>query len=200
MFGHLKAENLMNLIEGSELPPRSLAHLKACRECSDALASAKSFHAEMAASVTHDEEIPEPDWFQFRADIRNSMLSRAAQRQSKSTFWSGWMLRPAMSWGLAVAFAAGLSAGLLIWHRPAAIPETTQVANVVSPDQTASVDGSDSSNIPDDVSIDSGSVDSDLTSWSDTSVFEELSQLNDAQSEKLQRLLEADAGQAPVKQ
>ena len=31
-----------------------------------------------------EQDITEPDWFQFRSDVRNAMLSRAAQRQPKA--------------------------------------------------------------------------------------------------------------------
>ena len=200
MFGHLKAEDFMNLIEGGDMPLKERSHLQACVQCSEALDSARSFHAEVAKSAMNDEEIPEPDWFQFRADVRNSMLSRAAQRQAKTSTWSGWMLRPAMTWGLAVAFAAGLSAGLVIWKYPGTVaplktPTGIEASVLPDTDQIASIDTSDSSNIPDDVSLDSG-----LTAWSQTSVFDELSQLSDMQAEKLQRLLEADASRDAVKQ
>jgi len=36
-----------------------------------------------------------------------------------------------------------------------------------------------------------------MTTWSQTSVFDELSRLNDMQAEKLQRILEAEAQKAP---
>ena len=116
MFGHLKAEDFINQIDGDELPANLRTHLQSCRKCTDALASAQSLHLEMTQAVTSEDDIPEPDWSQFRQDVRNTMLSRAAQRQPKAG-WSGWLLRPAMTWGLAVAFAAGLGAGLLIWNQ-----------------------------------------------------------------------------------
>ena len=118
MFGHLNADDFTNLIEGGELSSKRRTHLKSCTRCTDALESAQSLHAELTKSVIDDQDIPEPDWFQFRADVRTAMLSRAAQRQPKAIRWSTLILRPAVTWGLAVAFTAGLSAGLLIWNRP----------------------------------------------------------------------------------
>jgi hypothetical protein len=121
------------------------------------------------------------------------MLSRAAQRQPKAIRWSTLILRPAVTWGLAVAFTAGLSAGLLIWNR-----QGTSIQPTVSPvqEQIASLDINDT-DTTDDASTDSAVVDLGMTTWSQTSVFDELSRLNDMQAEKLQQILEAEAQQAP---
>jgi hypothetical protein len=193
MLGHLKAEDFTNLIEGGELPSRRRTHLKSCTRCTEALESAQSLRTELTKSVIDDQDIPEPDWFQFRADVRTAMLSRAAQRQPNASNWSGWMLRPAMTWGLAVAFTAGLSAGLLIWNH-----QGTDIQPTVSPgqEQIASLDINDT-DPADDASADSTANDLGMTNWSQTSVFDELSQLNDMQTENLQRILEAEAQQAP---
>jgi len=189
MFGHLKAEDFTNLVEGGEMPSKLRAHLQACTRCTEAFVSAQSLHAEMTKSVVDDLDIPEPDWFQFRNDVRTAMLSRAAQRQSKAAGWSAWLLRPAMTGGLAIAFTAGLTAGLFLWDEPSA---STPV-----PEQLASLEISDTE-IVDDASMDSAVIDLGITTWSQTSVFDEFSQLSDAQAEKLQQLLEADAVRAPA--
>ena len=193
MFGHLKAEDFTNLVEGGELSSRCRTHLKSCTRCTDALESAQSLHAELMKSVIDDQDMPEPDWFQFRADVRTGMLSRAAQRQPKGIRWSTLILRPAVTWGLAVAFTAGLSAGLLIWNS-----QGTSIQSTVSPvqEKIASFD-IDDTDTADDPSADSAVVDLGMTTWSQTSVFDELSRLNDMQAEKLQRILEAEAQQAP---
>ena len=193
MFGHLKAEDFTNLIEGVELSPRRRTHLMSCVRCTDTLESAQNVHAELMKSTVDDQDIPEPDWFQFRADVRTAMLSRAAQRQPDAIRWGGWIMRPAVTWGLAVAFTAGLSAGLLIWNH-----QGTHTPSTVSPvpEQIATLDINDT-DPADDVVSDSTANDLGITNWSQTSVFDELSRLNDMQAEKLQRILEAEAQQSP---
>jgi len=193
MFGHLKAEDFTNLVEGGELSSRYRTHLKSCARCANTLESAQSVHAELTKSVVDDLDIPEPDWSQFRADVRTAMLSRAAQRQPHSIRWGGWIMRPVMTWGLVVAFSAGLSAGLLIWNH-----QGTNVQSTVSPvqEQIAKLDLNDTDPV-EDASTDSTAIDLGMTNWSQTSVFDELSQLDDMQVEKLQRILESDAQQAP---
>jgi len=193
MFGHLKAEDFTNLIDGGDLSSRHRTHLKSCVRCTDAFESAQSLHAELTKSVLDDQDIPEPDWFQFRADVRTTMLSRAAQRQPNTIRWTGWIMRPAVTLGLAIAFTAGLSAGLLIWNHPG-----TNFQPTVSPvpEQIASLDINDT-DPADDASTESAAIDLGMTNWSQTSVFDELSQLTDMQTEKLQRILEAEALQAP---
>src|SRR3954471_24495133 len=193
MFGHLKAEDFTNLVEGGELTSRRRTHLNSCVRCPDSLESAQRVHSELTNALLDDQDIPEPDWFQFRTDVRTAMLSRAAQRQPRTISWTSWFLRPAMTWGLAVAFTAELSAGLLIWNH-----QGTNIQSTISPvpEQIASLDINDTDAI-DDASTDSAPIDLGMMTWSQTSVFDELSQLNDMQTEKLQRILEADAQQAP---
>ena len=137
MFGHLNADDFTNLIEGGELSSKRQTHLKSCTRCTDALESAQSVHAELTKSVIDDQDIPEPDWFQFRAEVRTAMLSRAAQRQPKAIRWSTLILRPAVTWGLAVAFTAGLSVGLLIWNRTGTLTAPAPGANIESSDLSA---------------------------------------------------------------
>jgi hypothetical protein len=205
MFGHLKAEDFIGLIEGGEASlknSRHQSHLRSCARCAEAFASGMEFHAEMAKSAMEEQDIPEPDWFQFRTDVRNAMLSRAAQRQSKANSWSGWFLRPAMTWGLAVAFAAGLSAGLLVWNRSTMIT-APQTANIETPaavetQEIASLDVNEASNIPEDATLDAAALDPELATWSQSSVFEKASQLDDAQSEKFLRLLEAQNSRVTI--
>ena len=203
MWGHLKAADFINLIEGHALPLKRRSHLQSCARCTEAFVSAQKLHSKLAESALNDDEIPEPDWFQFRADVRNSMLSRAAQRQSKAVSgagWTGWLTRPAMSWGLAVAFAAGLSAGLLMWNRPAAQP---QIQTKSSPVAVAPVENADSEQltsldridtISEYVAQDSSGGNIGITALDQSSVFDEFSQLNDAQVERLQHLLEEGNG------
>jgi len=199
MFGHLKAADFIHLIEGAEngaggaLQAKHRSHLNACGRCAEALASARSLYSEMvnSALVAEHEEIPEPDWFQFRAGVRNAMLSRAAQRQSRMNFRPGWFLQPSMTWGLAIAFVAGLGAGLLIWNSHGTIPAPSESASIGTFDfldteqaaghasQVASLDTTDVSIFPDDFSASP-----------QTSIFVDLARLDDIQSEKLQHLLE----------
>jgi hypothetical protein len=200
MWGHLKAADFVNLIEGNELTRRRSAHMQSCARCTEAFVSAQSLHAKLAASAVDDAEIPEPDWFQFRSDVRNSMLSRAAQRQAKGSSpsgWAGWLTQPAMSWGLVVAFAAGLSAGLLLWNRPVSVSPQNQSEH--SQALQNSLDNSDldqfaSLDTFDNVTPNSTVGNMGLTSLDPSSIFDEASQLNDTQVDKLQRLLEAGNG------
>jgi predicted anti-sigma-YlaC factor YlaD len=188
MFGHLKAEDFTNLIEGGELSSRRRTHLKSCGRCKNAFESAQSLHAELTKSAADDQDIPEPDWFQFRSDVRTAMLSRAARRQPSTIRWGGWIMRPAMTLGLAVAFTAGLSAGLVIWKH-----QGTTIQPTLSPvqEQLVSLEPNDT-DLTDDALADSTVIDLGMTTWSQTSVFDELSRLNDMQAEKLQQILEAE--------
>jgi len=45
MFGHLKAEDFINLIESAELPAKHRSHVETCAECRSTWESMRSVHA-----------------------------------------------------------------------------------------------------------------------------------------------------------
>ena len=61
--------------------------------------------AEMAAM---DDDIPEPDWTEFRASVRDKLLSRSMQRTSEVRRWK-------LAWALSLMAFVGLSTGI-IWN------------------------------------------------------------------------------------
>ena len=169
MFGHLKAEDFTTLIEDAELPPNRRAHLDSCTRCK---ATFQALHYVEASLTGPDEEnIPEPDWTEFRSDLRDAMLSRSVQRDSVVRRWTGFALRPAMAWGLSIVLVVGLSAGIWIWNKP--------VENVPA-------------NVPIEAFAEGPVAESDIASWSQGDVFDQLTQLKDDEVESLRQLLEAD--------
>jgi hypothetical protein len=61
--------------------------------------------AEMAAM---DDDIPEPDWTEFRASVRDKLLSRSMQRTSEVRRWK-------LAWALSLMAFVGVSSGI-IWN------------------------------------------------------------------------------------
>jgi hypothetical protein len=61
--------------------------------------------AEMAAM---DDDIPEPDWTEFRASVRDKLLSRSMQRTSEVRRWK-------LAWALSLMAFVGVSTGV-IWN------------------------------------------------------------------------------------
>ena len=100
MFGHLKAQEFLNLMEGAELPAERKLHLDGCARCTATLTSMLSVHG---AVTSLDADIPEPDWAEFRSSVRDRLLSRAAQRSSAVRRWTGWPIRPAAASALSAA-------------------------------------------------------------------------------------------------
>jgi hypothetical protein len=129
MLGHLKAEDFVNLMEGVDPPSRHRAHLDGCAQCRTTWESMQSVHAEISSM---ESDIPEPDWSQFRASVRDELLSRSVQRQSAMRRWTGWTIRPAVAWALSVVMAVGITTMMVLWQtgrpaqQPAPTPETTR--------------------------------------------------------------------------
>jgi len=61
--------------------------------------------AEMAAL---DEDIPEPDWTDFRASVRDKLLSRSMRRPSEVRRWK-------LAWAFSLMAFVGVSTGV-IWN------------------------------------------------------------------------------------
>src|SRR5213592_1598414 len=79
MFGHLKAKDFVKLTEGiDQLPAKRRSHLEACARCRAAWMSLESLHTEVSSI---DDEVPEPDWEEFRSSVRDRLLSRSIQRE-----------------------------------------------------------------------------------------------------------------------
>jgi len=118
MFGHLRSEDFVNLIEGVELPAKHRAHVDSCAQCRATWESMRSLHGEVSSMET---DIPEPDWAHFRSSVRDELLSRSIQRQSAVRRWTGWTIRPAAAWALSLFMAVGITTLTVLWkidHRP----------------------------------------------------------------------------------
>jgi hypothetical protein len=113
MFGHLKAKDFVNLMEGIELPAKYRSHLDACSQCQAAWKSIGSIQAGLGSL---DSGIPEPDWTEFRSSVRDRLLSRSIQRQSAVRRWTGWAIRPAMAWALSLLLIVGLTTVIVLWN------------------------------------------------------------------------------------
>src|SRR5437762_2505744 len=114
MFGHLKATDFIRLTEGIDhLPAKRRSHLEACARCRAAWMSLESLHTEVSSI---DDEVPEPDWEEFRSSVRDRLLSRSIQRQSAVRRWTGWAIRPAMAWALSLLLIVGLTTVIVLWN------------------------------------------------------------------------------------
>jgi hypothetical protein len=128
MFGHLKAEDFTNLLEASPLPERRQAHLRACSQCLERLAAVQEIHSRMEVTPMDDEYIPEPDWSEFRSDVRSALLSRSVKRDHAAHSWFGGLnWRPALAWGVSMLLVFGVSLGV-VWNRHHTDPESPVAA------------------------------------------------------------------------
>jgi hypothetical protein len=61
MFGHLKAEDFTNLLEGAPLNRRRLSHLQSCARCQEKFESVQAIRQQMTEMDAQAEGfIPEP--------------------------------------------------------------------------------------------------------------------------------------------
>src|SRR5206468_8277000 len=136
------------------------------------LAAVQGVQAQMTPS---ENDVPEPDWAEFRSDVRDAMLSRSIQRNAALRRWTGWPLPPAMSWSLSVVFIAGLTAGMLVWNQRGVEPAAPPVSE-------------------NEIVADNPLSDTEAAVWAQTDVFDELAQLKDDEADNLRQLLERSRG------
>jgi hypothetical protein len=168
MFGHLKAKDFVNLMEGMELPARYRSHLEACPKCQAASKSVESIHAELGSL---DSGIPEPDWEQFRSSVRDRLLSRSIQRETAVRRWTGWAVRPTMAWALSLLFIVGLTTVLLLWN----VGKPTASNGLVTPSAEPVTETA-------------------IGAIPERALFDDLMQLGEDQQEQLQQILTSQTG------
>lgn len=168
MFGHLKSEEFVDLIEGAELEPDRRAHMNSCSRCSAEWKSLEPVHAEFSAL---GNDVPKADWEQFRHSVRNELLSRSVQRASALQRWTGWPIRPAMAWGLSLVVAVAVTSGGFLWHLQRAQAPAASAGAVAS------------------APVEVNPEDATLAVWSQTDLFDELVNLEEPEQEELRRML-----------
>src|SRR5262245_21152051 len=168
MFGHLKAEDFVNLMEGAEISAKHRQHLEGCLRCRATSESLASVHTEITSLET---DIPEPDWEQFRSSVRNQLLSRSVQRDTVVRRWTGWAVRPTIAWALSLLMAVGVTAVTLVWRIENRSSQTapSTVVESTSPEPAAE-------------SIEVGP---------ERSLFDDVVSLGEEQQEQLRQMLES---------
>jgi hypothetical protein len=181
MFGHLKAEDFTNLLDGTKLSESLQTHLQSCAQCRKTFESVQQVRNQIEEMrIDPAEYIPEPDWTEFRSDVRTALLSRSVRRDNANRGWLGGMgWQPAMAWGISMLLVIGM-AGVL-WNHQHQLPES----------QTAEIAG-------ENVSQDAADLNS-LAAMSQADVFDELVQLDADEALSLQIILD-DMAQEGVSQ
>jgi len=171
MFGHLKAEDFTNLIDGTPLSERQRSHLASCPRCNETAAATQKIRAYATAmEFAEDEYIPEPDWTDFRGDVRNALLSRSVQRTHASRGWfAGMSWRPIAAWSVSLALVCVVSVGVVLWN-PSSVEQTT-----------------DSLAIPETADATTMTA---IAGMGRTDVFDDVLRLNDDEAKRLTQMLD----------
>jgi len=172
MFGHLKAEDFTNLLDGASLTERLQTHLQSCAQCLKTFESIQQVRNQIEEMRTESSEyIPEPDWSEFRSDVRTALLSRSVKRENANRGWffGGVAWQPALAWGVSMLLVMGLTG--VIWNQRHTAPEKPAVVAV--------------GNVPqDDVDLNL------LAAVSQTDVFDDLVSLDADEAQSLQNILD----------
>lgn len=184
MFGHLKAHEFMNVVDGGELPENRRAHLRQCETCASTLGSVKELQSDMRMSAADEAPVLEPEWQTFRSGVRNRLLSRAVKRESESRRWTGWMFRPAMAWSLSVVFILGLTVGVTVLRQPAGPPAAVATGESAAAPSIPGLDLAEIESIEDLAAL------SQAPKMAEADVFDQLVALDSDAEQRLQALLE----------
>jgi hypothetical protein len=175
MFGHFKSDELMNAVEGMQMPANRQKHLDSCAACASKLRAIEAVHKSIAIE---DTDIPEPDWNDFRDNVRLELLSRSVKRESAVRRWTGWSVRPAMAWAASFVILICVSAGGFLWHMSNDRQQATD-SFIATGANTAGVPADDSE------------IDASATAWGHTNLFEDLASIEGKQAEQVRQLLES---------
>lgn len=171
MFGHLKAEDFTNLLEGAALDDRRLAHLQSCTRCREKFESVQIVRSQIEGMRgENDGYIPEPDWSEFRSDVRNALLSRSVKREhARRREWFGqFPMKSAIAWGFSMVLVFGLAISPMLLKQQSTEPSQTALGE--DPPEVESVNS--------------------LTVMTRTDVFDDVLRLNNDEADSLQMILE----------
>jgi len=174
MFGHLKAEDFTNLLDGAVLTDRLQSHLQSCAQCLKTFESIQEVRDQIAdMRMESSDFIPEPDWQEFRSEVRNSLLSRSVKRENASRGWLGGLgWQPAMTWGVSMLVVIGLVGA--IWSQRTVQTETPDAPIVES-------------SVMEEVNLNS------LASMSEADIFDDLVELDADEALSLQLIIDGMA-------
>jgi len=183
MFGHLSAEDFTNLLEGTALPDRRQVHLRSCPRCLKKFESVQEVRNQISEMrMDAGEFVPEPDWSQFRSDVRDALLSRSVKRENANrNRWNALAFRPALALGLSLLLVIGLTITTsVLWNRQTNEAVQNLVTVVEEP-------------LTEEESI------SSIAGMSQTDIFDDLLHLNADEAASFQMILE-DLNQKGVSQ
>jgi len=170
LLGHLSAEDFTNLLEGAVVLESRRFHLQSCARCMDRFVSLQEIRSQVEGiGIGTNDFVPEPDWSEFRSDVRNALLSRSIQRENAARSWfSVFGRKPA----IALAFSMLLIVAFLMTGslRFGQSGESTQIAAVEAPLTEMELNS--------------------LESMARSDVFEELLRLDAAEADSLQMILD----------
>jgi|SRR5579884_773311 len=175
MFGHLKPQDFIDAAESglttdSAEAVKRAAHLRSCAPCAAQLRATTAVRNDLACE---NSSVPEPDWSDFRESVRIELLSRSIQRQTTVRRWTGWAVGPATAWTVAFALLLAVSVGGFLWH--------------VQQDSHRLVAHNGQQNSTETPEIE----DLGAFNLAGTGVFQQLSDLEEPQVERLQDLIES---------
>ena len=194
-FKHLRAEEFVNLLDGINLSAERTGHLSTCTDCRTTLTSITQLRHDVSDSQEMDAEaadaaVASADWLELRSSVRDRLLARSVKRSSALHRWTGWTLRPAAAWSMALMIlVAGMTAGGL-WHYQKA-HLTTRTIDTTGVSLTDGLDFS----LPDSgiefglFADDSQAIEAESLAWSRTEIFTTLNELEVGEEEVLRELI-----------
>lgn len=189
---HLGAKEFMNLLDGLDLPEEGASHLAKCSDCRTTLTSITSLYRDISESTRVDTDdadaaLANVDWLELRSSVRDRLLARAVKRASVLQRWTGWTLRPATAWSLALlTLVSGMTIGGW-WHY-----RTVHLADEIA--GISLTEGVDSSSRDSDLWFglfpeDSEGFEAEVFAWSQTEIFTALNELAVGEEEVLRELI-----------
>ena len=110
-----------------------------------------------------DDDIPEPDWSEFRSSVRDKLLSRSVRRTTTVRRWK-------LAWAFSFAAVIAITTSLL-WNVKFSGNLGNEGSDPMLPNLPGYVEAAD---------------------WPQTALFDDLIQLGDMEEEQLRRMLEME--------
>ena len=188
MFRHLKAEEFINLMEGSELGDDRARHLAGCNQCRSTLDSISELHQDISGI---QDDPPNIDWAEYRSSVRDGLLSRAVERSSRFQRLTGWALRPATAWSLALIVTVVGAASGTYWHYQTQHSPEEAVGFIATIERAVGIADPLVDATGEDLlsAEETELLEAEVLAWSQTEIFSTLSELETDETDVLRELL-----------
>jgi hypothetical protein len=184
MFRHLKAQEVMDFIEGSALKPKRTKHIAECDKCRERISSTSQWLQDIS---NIENDYPDINWTDFRSSVQERLLKQPSSFETLTKL----KFNPIFGWTIACTVLLLSVAIGVFWsyNTPNSSENTRSFISDIDP--TLPVAPENSGSLEDYLvsSNETELLEAELVAWAEEDIFSALSELDTEETKMLLELL-----------